>query len=454
MKVLRLSLVLSLLAGVSPAARAQWQSQNISFGQGPAIIGDLSIVSPTVVFATCKHPTVAMLAGYNSLARTNDGGTTWAYSSYNGYPSNVSPQAAAVSAVDANNVWVGVFSVATVSSADGGGYVLYSRNGGTTWSYQSTAAFAGNGAFLNNLHMYDLSTGVVLGDPNGGSFEVYTTSNGGAQWARVPAASLPAPLSGETGRVGAAAYAGSSAWFGTSQGRAYYSSNKGLAWQVADTHLPEVKQLAFSDALNGLALYSDAATGTITLSRTQDGGQTWTAFAPGGMVYPTSLASVPGRPGTFVSTGQTTSTAGSSRTNNYGLTWTSIDQGTPRGKVAFYDAQTGWAGGTYRIGMSGGIYRSVATLLPSRAAVSTPTAEVAPNPVRDGRLRLQLPAGSPAQALILFNALGQPVLTHAAPAAPVGTTLDLDVKGLPTGVYLLRAAGGGAVPAQQRVVLP
>ena len=450
MQALRLSLILSLLAGASPAARAQWQAQTISFRQGPAIIGDLSIVSPTVVFATCKHPTVATAAGYSSLARTNDGGTTWVYSDYNGYPSNVSPLAAAVSAVDANNVWVGVFSVATVFSANGGGYVLYSRNGGTTWTYQSTAAFAGTGAFLNNLHMYDLNTGVVLGDPNGGSFEVYTTSNGGAQWTRVPAASLPAPISGEAGRVGSAAYIGSSAWFGTSQGRAYYSSNKGLTWQVADTHLPEVKQLAFSDALNGLALYNDAVTGTITLSRTQDGGQTWTAFVPGGTVYPTSLASVPGRAGTFVSTGQATNAAGSSRTSNYGLTWTSIDQGTPRGKVAFYDAQTGWAGGTYNVGMSGGIYRSSATLLPSRAAVAGPlSAQVAPNPARDGRLRVQLPAGSPAQDLTLLNALGKAVLHQAVPAAPAGTMLNLEVSGLPAGVYLLRCAGGPA----QRVML-
>lgn len=440
-----------MLMGAGPAARAQWQAQNITFGVDPSVVKDLSIVNANVVFAVAGGGGSSQV-GYSAFSRTNDGGATWVRSTVP-YPIVGAPVYAGVSAVDANNVWVAFYNVNTITSAAGGGYVLYSRNGGTTWTYQSTAAFAGSTSFLNDLHMFDVSNGVVVGNPSDGSFEVYTTANSGTQWMRVPAANLPAPLTSETGTVGVLTAVGSSAWFGTNFGRVYASTDRGLTWQVGDTHLPEVKKLAFSDALNGLALYNDAATGTITLSRTADGGRTWTVLTPTGRVFGSGLASVPGRPGTFVSTGLATASAGSSRTTDYGLTWTTIDQGTPRGTVAFYDAQTGWAGGIYHIS-GGGIYRSVPTLLASRPAAANPlSAQVVPNPVPDGRLRVQLPAGSPVKDLILLNALGQPVLARAVPAAPAGTTLDLDVSGLPAGVYLLRTTGGPEANAIQRVVL-
>ena len=437
------------LLGGATAAHAQWQRQDVHFGQGLARVQAISIVSPSVVFVTSG----GNVAGYTNFSRTNDGGATWVRGTIDATPAGVSLAFAGIKALDANNVWAAAYSVETVSSKLGGGYVFYSRNGGSTWTYQSTAAFAGSAAFLNGLHMFDQQHGVVVGDPNGGAFEVYATANGGAQWTRVPAAALPAPLATEAGLTGVLAASGSSVWFGTNLGRVYYSTDKGAGWQVADTHLPEVKQLAFSDALNGLALYNDAGTGTITLSVTHDGGQTWSTFAPGGPVYPSGLAQVPGRPGTFVSTGLAASAAGSSVTADYGHTWRQLDKGTPHGTVAFYDAQTGWAGGimgNLDDNFAGGIYRSTAALLPTRNGVAGAAASyVYPNPAAGGWLHLALPAGAAATGLALYDALGRPV--RALPTA-AGAGLDLDVRHLPAGVYVLRGQVAGET-LTRRVVL-
>ena len=454
---MRLPLLAALISGLGMGtAQAQWVQQDARFRVGLATVQDISIVSPSVVFVTSKGSgNAAGAAGYWDFSRTNDGGTTWVPGSVNGIPITVSPSYAGISAVDANNVWVGIFSLQTTIANPGGGYVYYSRNGGSTWTYQSTAAFAGSSAFLNDIAMYDLNNGVVMGDPNGGYFEVYTTSNGGAQWTRVPAANLPAPLTNEASRVGLLATAGSSAWFGTDFGRVFYSSNRGSSWQVANTGLPEVTRLAFEDAQNGLALYVDAGTGTITLSRTQNGGQTWTAYAPSGPAYASGLASVPGRPGMFVSTGFTTAAAGSSYTTNYGQNWTRIDQGTPRGTVAFYNAQTGWAGGVVSNSGSftGGIYRSAGLPTATRPTELAAQLKVFPVPATDGQLTVEWPRSCGAQQVALVDALGKVVLTHAVTAADNQTlTTTLNTHALAKGLYLLRLTAASGTVARQVVL--
>ena len=445
MKKFRLVWLLTLVAGTT-TAHAQWQQQDVHFGQGLARVQAISIVSPSVVFVTSG----GNVAGYTNFSRTNDGGSTWVRGNIDATPADVSLAFAGISALDANNVWAAAYSVETVFSKLGGGYVFYSRNGGTTWTYQSTAAFAGSAAFLNGLHMFDLRNGVVVGDPNGGSFEVYTTANGGTQWTRVSATALPAPLTAEAGLTGVLAASGSSVWFGTNLGRVYHSTDKGVGWQVSDTGLPEVKQLAFSDARNGLALYNDAGTGTITLSRTADGGQTWTTLTPSGPVYASGLAQVPGRPGTFVSTGLAASAAGSSVSSDYGHTWQQLDKGTPHGTVAFYDAQTGWTGGlmgNLDTNFTGGIYRSTATLLPTRAALPSIRATLYPNPARAAATLVLagLPATTTQVQATLLDATGRTVGQHTLGAA--GGALPL--AALAPGLYVVRLA---ALDAQGRAL--
>ncbi|GAC1601893.1 MAG: hypothetical protein NVS3B25_30020 [Hymenobacter sp.] len=73
-----------------------------------------------------------------------------------------------------------------------------------------------------------------------------------------------------------------------------------------------------------------------------------------------------------------------------------------------------------------------------------------PNPTYDGRLTVSLSGVHSLAKLALFNALGQQVLTGAVPAA--AASQELDLSGLATGVYTLRATTTAGT-VTQRVVL-
>ena len=77
-------------------------------------------------------------------------------------------------------------------------------DGGLTWDKQETAfpGFNGNPIVI---HFFDSNNGVCVGDPNNGYWAIYTTTNGGTNWIRVPSANIPAPIpAGEVGISGVA----------------------------------------------------------------------------------------------------------------------------------------------------------------------------------------------------------------------------------------------------------
>ena len=336
-------LVAALLLASLPV-QGQWIRQTTTMTDHNAIIADLDVVSSNVVW-------VVGADGYDArrdfvkFARTTNGGTTWTNGSINA-SSAVFKYLTGVSAIDADNAWV---TAVTRQPGVRPSRVYRTSNGGASWVEQSTAAFAIPDGQPKGIHMLSATTGVVVGDPNGGSFEVYTTTTGGTTWLRVPAANLPAPLTTETVMQGTLEAIGNNLWVGTSAGRVLRSTDAGLTWTASVTTLPRVPVLAFADAQNGLTLLPDL-TGSAAVSRTTDGGQTWTAVAASGPCFGTGLSAVPGTPGAFVSTGQdditfnSGVTGGSSYTLDYGLTWRAIDaQG--HGPVSFLDASTGWSGG-------------------------------------------------------------------------------------------------------------
>lgn len=80
-----------------------------------------------------------------------------------------------------------------------------------------------------------------------------------------------------------------------------------------------------------------------------------------------------------------------------------------------------------------GIYDPNASLA-TKASAATPAAQLFPNPAH-GTATLRLPAGTPRLPLTLTDALGRTVRRYPAPAAP---ETELDLRGLPAGVYVVR----------------
>ncbi len=121
-----------------------------------------------------------------------------------------------------------------------------------------------------------------MGDPNAGYFEIYTTTDGGNDWERTPQANIAPQLSGEFGITSVyTAHGDSTLWFGTNLGRIYKTIDRGLNWTVASTPYTGsyIGDIAFKDALNGIASNGSPGPALSDVIRTTDGGATWSLVA-------------------------------------------------------------------------------------------------------------------------------------------------------------------------------
>ena len=106
---------------------------------------------------------------------TTDGGNTWAVNSF------VDPKNFGVSCVHAFNADIAFLVASTI---------FKTTDRGTTWS-AATGVFTNPSSFPNTIHFFDQNNGVAMGDPVDGYFEIYTTTNAGVNWVRVPSSNIP-----------------------------------------------------------------------------------------------------------------------------------------------------------------------------------------------------------------------------------------------------------------------
>lgn len=142
-------------------------------------------------------------------------------------------------------------------------------NAGNNWTPVSVATITD---FINDLHFFNTSNGVMLGDPKNSKWGVAYTQNGGTYW---NLSSIPLPLSDESGMVGASATFGETIWFGTSAGRTFRSTDKGRSWNVISQLPGAIHKYAFLNSNDGIAIY-ETNTNILGLAVTNNGGETWT----------------------------------------------------------------------------------------------------------------------------------------------------------------------------------
>ncbi len=285
----------------------------------------------------------------NQYLRTTDGGTNWTVSTITATTGFIS---SSIAALDANTAWV---------SMNGG--IFKTTDGGLTWAQQLSALPS------DRIHFFDSNNGVCVADPSSGYWAIYTTTNGGTNWTRVPSANIPAPLSGEVGISGndEARSAGNTFWFSTWGGSLYRTTDRGNHWTVARNVIQnQAFGFAFKDSLNGLAC-TFGSIGNQFISRTSNGGASWTPILP----IPSGLSGlttyyvnyVKGTSGSYIITsnnnsGGTAAIPGSAFSNDDGATWTK-NSNIPLGAASFASLNVGWSAG-----LNTSIYKWVASVLP------------------------------------------------------------------------------------------
>lgn len=312
------------------------------FGQGWSVVGTSTGASAIISYISVPDQnaiwglTYVASGATQEFTRSTDGGANW---SGGNIPDCSTCNGSDIFALDANTAWAALFD------NNGGGKVFKTSDGGSTWTHQATAAWsAAAGSFPDIIHFFNANEGVTMGDPTGGYFEIYTTTDGGDNWVRVPQADIAANESGEFGIVNVMTALGDNIWFGTNKGRIYKSADKGLHWTVSDTPLGDVfvGAIAFKDANNGFAVSSDQV-GTNNIIQTTDGGATWTLMSSntGSLLFRNGFTYVPGTPGTFM----LGSSQGSGFSTDDCNTWVTADA-LVHTEVQFVNSELGWSGGT------------------------------------------------------------------------------------------------------------
>lgn len=423
MKKILLSFSL-LILGFSSNAQS-WNAQATGFDFLSRGLSEIHIVNSSTVWALAYDGLDAENV-IQEFTMTTDGGNTWTPGTINvGDPAlsinNIAP-------ISATTAWVS----ALTPTVGNNGVIYKTTDGGVSWEQQNAGAFNAASSFINGVHFFDANNGVSFGDPVGGEFEIYTTSDGGETWTLVPGANIPNPLGSgasiEYGYNGGNAAIGNTIWLVTSKGRILKSSNMGLNWTVSQAPLTDFAGTAQSgrltmSSLNNGCLLKTAGT-TYTFYKTTDGGATWDAGTPFTGAYRV-LTYVPGTT-TLVATSAGTP-SGSAYSSDNGTTWIPIDSGEQRGTVTFLDGSTGWCAGFNEDPFTGGVFKFSGTL--SNNDFNTSKFRVYPNPATSF-VNLQT-EGLDSYTLKVTDLSGKVMVTREFN----GVENTLDISNYAAGVY-------------------
>lgn len=429
-KILLLTLCLTALTSFG---QTFWTAKATAFSQVSRGLDDFSIVDNNVIWAKAYDGASTTPQNVRQFTRSIDGGNTWIPGTINLGTSQTLLNISSIHAISATTAWVTAYS-------DNGNTVLggvwKTIDSGLTWTKQTTALFndAAN-SFPNLVYFWDANNGFCQGDPTGGYFELYTTTNGGTTWTRVPSANIPAPLSGEYGYVHNYDVVANTIWYGTNKGRIFKSTDMGLNWTVTQSPITDFAGTAssgtysFTDVNNGLLLKA----GTVPLLyKTINGGTTWTAVTFTGTIGNRDLTYIPGT-NTVVSVGTGTTDSYTSYSLNSGLTWTQVMAGTQVTSLKFKDATTGFGGGFTISAIAGGVYKYTGTQLGRDDFAANAKLAVWPNPAQN---TIQF-SGVDVASVVVFDVLGKQVLSQKFSFAGNNS---VDINNLTSGTYLAQAS--------------
>jgi hypothetical protein len=192
-----------------------------SFSQLPSWVEQTSGTTQTLTSAHSDSYNSVWVCGYGgTVLRTTNAGANWQNVSGNGIPST----AQLINIVGINsNIAVTAGYIGAIT------YVYRTSNAGANWSQ----VFSENNGFINAMCFKSFNEGFMTGDPVGGRWSLWKTSNGGVSW---DSSGLYLPQIGaEAGWNNSIWNNYDRIWFGTNNTKLYYSTNFGSSWTPQTT---------------------------------------------------------------------------------------------------------------------------------------------------------------------------------------------------------------------------
>jgi photosystem II stability/assembly factor-like uncharacterized protein len=396
-----------------------------------------SIVDPDHVWIGTFHESGLP---YSFSAKTTDGGNSWIFDSI---PVPGVPVCVSICGWDTNIC----FHVYTDINGSTGPSIWKTTDGGTTWSNMITAQFTGS--FINFYHAFSADTGLAMGDPRDGYFEIQLTYDGGATWTRVPSSNIPAVLPDEMGMNNSYSAVGNSIWFTTSKARCFRSTDRGQTWDVAEVVPGATLDLGVCFSTEQKGAVWNRGTNTNPLVVTNDGGITWDTVSFPADYTIQDMSRVPGLEGGFVVTAYKTGMRVYFTSDLFNTLLILQPSIMSNGAVEFYDAATGWLGG----GESGTneIYKFTWVLNAGGERFKQEKLSILPNP-SSGQVLLTLPEGLDSKdiEIRITDMTGKVVTRYPLSEKDY---CHLDISFLANGVYLVALYSGNTVLARERCVV-
>jgi len=393
---------------VSEEPTGVWISQNTSFPNISTGVRNISIVDENVVWASGYNGS-GDGENYQVFTKTTNGGSSWSSGTINIGDTDLG--IAMVSAISSTTAW----AVGYPTAAGQTGGIWKTTSGGSNWTRQNTASYNSSGSFTNVVHFWDENYGFAQGDPIGGEYELYVTSDGGDNWESVPGANIPNPGGGEYGYVGQIEIVDDNVWFTTNSTTLYHSTDRGNNWQAYQCPVDDFSgdAISFSDANNGIIV-----SGT-NVYRTYDSGENWTQIDPNGPVNTIGVCYIEGTDTLF-----STSQSGSSQSFDGGLTWNPIDNEVFLG-VEFINSTTGWAG-SFNGDLTGGIWKWSDFSLSQDEISNESNFKIYPNPVNN---ILYINSANEINSIV-YDITGKEVLKS--------NSKNINLEKLSKGIYIIK----------------